>query len=159
MWVWVAMAWAAEPAGGERALVRMCARELRAAADVAEPAETPASVRLRVAGAGFLNAVRVRVDARWKANLAAVSPSLRLSRPRYDTIVAITLDFQGHLTGLCVAVASGVPVLDRAVTQAFEEAAPFPAPPAELLREGTLHLRDLHFTVTLPGSASDPRAR
>jgi TonB family protein len=146
---------AARPKRAGIAAVPMCApaEEVAVTAAVAEPAEVSSSDPRLSVGHKFMMEVRNRVNARWKANLDALPLSLRLYRPRYNTIVAVTLDSQGHLTGLCVAVASGEPVLDRAVTQAFEEAAPFPVPPAELLREGALRLRGLEFTVTLGSKA------
>ncbi|MES2638867.1 MAG: energy transducer TonB [Myxococcota bacterium] len=142
---------AARPKRVEIAAVPMCApaEEVAVTAAMTEQAEvSPSDPRLTV-GHEFMVEVRSRVNTRWKAHVDAISPSLRLVRPQYRTVVGINLDREGRLTGVCLDEASGEPALDRAVAQAFEEAAPFPAPPAELLRGRALHLRGLEFTVTL----------
>jgi hypothetical protein len=63
MWVWVAMAWAAEPTGGERAAVPMCAPELVAAA-VPGAARPPRSDGLFVSPDAFVNELHARVSSR-----------------------------------------------------------------------------------------------
>lgn len=153
MWWWfVAMGWAAEPGGA----VPMCAPE-RVAVPHAEDST--------LAGLKFAVRVRRAVNARWKSNLDALSPSQyrrlqdrRRAKPQYATSVAITLDSEGRLTGVCLEARSGVRALDLAVTRAFQEAAPFDPPPPELLRGGAVSLQNLGFTVTIaPMPGAGPR--
>lgn len=141
-WWFVAAGWAAEPAGGGK--VPMCAAEVVAAEVSAPlPAEDPSVSN------EFIVRFRRQVNVRWRANIDALRPSLRLDQQRYTTVVAITLREDGGLIALCMETASGAPALDLAVTRAIQQAAPFGAPPPELLRDGAVHLRDLDFTVML----------
>jgi hypothetical protein len=115
-------------------------------------------------GAAYMNRIRRQVNFYWKQSLDNVSPSLRLSKPAYNTVVAIVLSGEGALESISITTESGSGPLDNVVVEAFRVAGPFPNPPEQLVRkDGRVYLSDLDFTVTL-GQATmqyqgiDPRA-
>jgi outer membrane biosynthesis protein TonB len=115
-------------------------------------------------GAAYINRIKRQVNAHWTMELDNLSPSTRLARPRYETVVAIVLDGKGALERIEVSHPSGSPDLDACVVRAFHLAGPFPNPPSQLIGDdGKIHLDRLAFEVVL-GRAKmqyggiDPRA-
>ncbi len=115
-------------------------------------------------GAAYINRIKRQVNAHWTMELDNLSPSTRLARPRYETVVAIVLDGQGSLEHIEVTDPSGSPELDACVVKAFQLAGPFPNPPSQLIgADGKIRLDRLAFEVVL-GRAKmqyggiDPRA-
>jgi TonB family protein len=115
-------------------------------------------------GSAYINRIKRQVNLYWSQNLDNLSPSVRLSRPRYQTVVDIVLTSEGALQSVTVTDASGSTALDECVLSAFRLAGPFPNPPAQLIaRDGQVYLSDLAFEVQL-GRAQmqyqgiDPRA-
>jgi hypothetical protein len=114
-------------------------------------------------GAAYINRVKRAVNFWWTQQVDNLSPSVRLSRPRYLTVVAVVLDGSGSLESIAVTGASGLDPLDLCVTEAFRLASPFPNPPVQLVRrDGRVYLDEMDFTVQV-GHASmrysgvDPR--
>jgi TonB family protein len=114
--------------------------------------------------ASYLNQIRRLVNFYWEQNLDNVGTDVKLVKPRYTTIVNATILPDGRLGGITVAEPSGSEPLDRAITQAFSLAAPFPKPPTGLLdKSGKATLPEMSFTVdlgraTMQYQAIDPRA-
>jgi len=101
-------------------------------------------------GAAYLNRIKRQVNFYWKQNIDNLSPSVRLSKPNYSTVVAIVLSGEGALETLSITTESGSTPLDEAVVAAFRVAGPFPNPPEQLIRrDGRVYLSDLDFTVQL----------
>jgi len=115
-------------------------------------------------GAGYINRIRRLVNFYWKQNIDNLPRSVILSRPQYTTAVDVVLDAHGALEEIDIQVEAGVPELDRAVTDAFRVAGPFPNPPPELIaRDGRIYLTGMYFTVELGRARAvfegvDPRA-
>lgn len=115
-------------------------------------------------GAGYINRIRRLVNFYWKQNIDNLPRSVILSRPRYTTAVDVVLDSHGALEEIDITVEAGVPELDRAVTDAFRVAGPFPNPPPELIaKDGRIYLTGMHFTVEMGRARAvfegvDPRA-
>ena len=115
-------------------------------------------------GAAYINRIKRQVNAHWTMELDNLSPSTRLARPRYETVVRIVLDGKGALESVEVTDPSGSPDLDACVVRAFQLAGPFPNPPSQLIgQDGKIRLDRLAFEVVL-GRAKmqyggiDPRA-
>ncbi|MFZ5477670.1 MAG: energy transducer TonB family protein [Myxococcota bacterium] len=115
-------------------------------------------------GAAYINRIRRQVNFYWQQNIDNLSPGVRLSKPRYATIVDIVLTSDGALEAVTVTDPSGAEPLDVCVVDAFKVAGPFPNPPEQLVKpDGRVYLSDLEFDVTL-GHAQmqyqgiDPRA-
>jgi protein TonB len=64
-----------------------------------------------------------------------------------ETLIAFTLDRQGHVANLRIARSSGHAVLDRAAIQVLERADPLPVPPVQLASQ------NLDFSVPMRFSA------
>ena len=115
-------------------------------------------------GAGYINRIRRLVNFYWKQNIDNLPRSVILARPRYTTAVDVVLDSHGALEEIDITVEAGVPELDRAVTDAFRLAGPFPNPPPELIaKDGRIYLTGMYFTVELGRARAvfdgvDPRA-
>lgn len=115
-------------------------------------------------GAEYMNRIRRQVNLYWQQNLDNLSPSLRLTKSRYVTVVAAVLTSEGGLETIEVTDESGSAAMDDCVTNAFRIAAPFPNPPAQLIqRDGRVYLDNFEFTVnlgqaTMRYSGVDPRA-
>jgi hypothetical protein len=115
-------------------------------------------------GAAYINRIRRQVNFYWNQNLQNLSSSVRLSNPRYNTVVGVVLNADGALETITVTTTSGSDPLDDCVTSAFRIAGPFPNPPEQLIRrDGRVYLDDLDFEVMLghaemPYQGIDPRA-
>jgi outer membrane biosynthesis protein TonB len=115
-------------------------------------------------GAEYMNRIRRQVNFYWKQNLDNLSPSVRLGKPRYNTVVEVVLNADGVLESIAVKDKSGSIPIDDCVTDAFRIAGPYPNPPAQLIaRDNRVYLPDFDFEVTV-GQAQmryqgvDPRA-
>ena len=115
-------------------------------------------------GADYMNRIRRQVNFYWKQNLANLSSSVRLGKPRFRTNVSVVLNADGILESIEIKEDSGSPPIDDCVVQAFKIAGPFPNPPAQLIaRDNRVYLPDFEFTVEV-GTAQmhyqgvDPRA-
>jgi outer membrane biosynthesis protein TonB len=112
--------------------------------------EAPKSVEL-----GYHDLIRRAVSEWWRKNLDELPSTVPLGRLRYRTEVAVVLSPDGTLHSIDVTRASGVSQLDGCVVRAFMMAAPFAAPPDELVGEdGRVHLLSFDFTVQLSGVRS-----
>ncbi len=115
-------------------------------------------------GAEYMNRIRRQVNLYWQQNLDNLSPSLRLTKSRYVTVVAAVLTSEGGLESIEITDESSSAAMDDCVTNAFRIAAPFPNPPAQLIqRDGRVYLDNFEFTVnlgqaTMRYSGVDPRA-
>jgi TonB family protein len=116
------------------------------------------------AGAEYWNRVKAMVNFYWKQNIDNLSPSLRLSKSRYITVVDVVLDGDGGLERISVTRDSGSEPVDVALLSAFRTAAPFPGPPEQLVAsDGRVYLGRGAFEVGV-GHAEmrfqgvDPRA-
>ncbi|MCB9791900.1 MAG: TonB family protein [Alphaproteobacteria bacterium] len=114
--------------------------------------------------AGYINQIRRLVSFYWQQNLDNLGGRVPLSKPRYHTVVSITLASDGTLAGVEVTEECGSPPLDNAVVEAFRIAGPFPPPPAGLLeKDGMAYLDRMGFEVQLGQARAqyqgiDPRA-
>ncbi len=115
-------------------------------------------------GAQYMLRIRRQVNFWWDQNLHNLSPSVRLGKPRYLTIVSVVLDGNGVLESIDVTEESGSPPIDDCVVEAFKLAGPFPNPPKQLIaRDNRVYLPDFEWTVNI-GQAQmqyqgvDPRA-
>lgn len=115
-------------------------------------------------GAEYINRIRRQVNFYWKQNIDNLSPSVRLGKPRYLTVVSVVLTADGVLESIVVAESSDSTPIDDCVVQAFRIAGPYPNPPAQLIgRDGRVRLPEFDFTVNI-GQAQmqyqgvDPRA-
>jgi outer membrane biosynthesis protein TonB len=115
-------------------------------------------------GSAYINRIRRQVNLYWTQNLDNLSPNLRLSKPRYATVVSIVLSGDGVLENIAITTDSGSVPMDNCVVEAFRVAGPFPNPPEQLVRkDGRVYLSDLDFEVHLghaqmPYQGIDPRA-
>lgn len=116
------------------------------------------------AGAEYYNRVKAMVNFYWKQNIDNLSPSLRLSKSRYVTVVDVVLDGDGGLERISVLRDSGSDGIDVALVSAFRTASPFPTPPEQLVAsDGRVYLGRGAFEVGV-GHAEmrfqgvDPRA-
>ncbi len=115
-------------------------------------------------GTAYLNRIRRQVNFYWDQNLDNLGSSVRISAPRYRTVVAIVLSADGVLESIRVTDDSGSPPHDDAVVDAFRIAGPFPNPPEQLVsKDGRVYLEDFSFEVQygqaqLDYSGIDPRA-
>ena len=99
-------------------------------------------------GAGYINRIRRLVNFYWQQNLDNLPNSVRLTRPRYQTVVEVVLDSNGALESIEVGHESGIAPLDHAVVEAFRLAGPFPNPPEQLIsKDGRVYLPNMGFTV------------
>lgn len=107
--------------------------------------------------AAYINRIKRIVSFYWNQNLDNLPNTVRLVRPRYDTVVYVVLDDQGALQSVEVTDGSGEAALDEAVVRAFRSAGPFPNPPEALIaKDGQVHLDDMGFTVQVGGSGRAP---
>lgn len=115
-------------------------------------------------GAEYINRIRRQVNFWWSQNLDNLSPSVRLGKPRYRTVVSVVLDANGNLESIEVTDESGSPPVDSCVVEAFKIAGPYPNPPEQLVAiDNRVYLPDFDFQVNI-GQAQmqfqgvDPRA-
>lgn len=113
--------------------------------------------------ASFWHRVQRQVEPFWASNVRSASPG-QIQKRDYMTRVNLVLGPDGSLVGVEIVKSCGVPAWDRAVVDAFTEAAPFLNPPAALVEaDGKIHMGDLGFIVSLTGGQivhmyGDPRA-
>jgi TonB family protein len=88
---------------------------------------------------GFFERLRVKLSNSWNSRLESeierllnVTGALSLDR---RTQVEVTLDEIGRMKKIKILRSSGLEELDRAATQAFVDAAPFPNPPRGMLED------------------------
>ena len=114
--------------------------------------------------ANYINQIRRLVVFYWRQQLDNLPRSLRISKPRYKTVVYISLNEDGLLDEIQVLETSGVGPLDNAVVEAFKIAGPYPEPPEGLMDpDGRARLSDMAFTVEVGQANSayrgiDPRS-
>jgi TonB family protein len=114
--------------------------------------------------ANYINQIRRLVVFYWRQQLDNLPRSLRISKPRYKTVVFIALDEEGLLDEIQLMESSGIGPLDNAVVEAFRIAGPYPEPPEGLVDpDGRARLSDMGFTVEVGQANSayqgiDPRA-
>jgi protein TonB len=97
---------------------------------------------------GYYRRIRERLEVAWNSRLRSTLDSYvyggrRLANQRdYVTGLLIVLDRNGVITGLQVLQQSGATELDQAAIDAFNQAGPFPDPPAGLVDEkGEIKIR------------------
>ncbi|MCB9759026.1 MAG: TonB C-terminal domain-containing protein [Alphaproteobacteria bacterium] len=114
--------------------------------------------------ASYINQIRRLVNFYWQQNLDNLSGRVVLVKPRYRTVVSVTLTADGGLEEIRIDQECGSPPLDNAVVEAFRIAGPFPPPPEGLLeRDGLAYLDNMGFEVQLGQAKAqymgiDPRA-
>ncbi|MBD1550081.1 energy transducer TonB family protein [Pseudomonas typographi] len=75
----------------------------------------------------------------------------RMRRNEGTVVLEFTLDSDGKLLEVAVAMSSGSSLLDEAAVKQVRKAAPMPKPPAELLSGGTVKLKaPFNFNLTDP---------
>jgi TonB family protein len=100
--------------------------------------------------AGYINRIRRLVNYYWQQNLDNLSPTVRLTKSHYETVVDVVLTAEGALESCSVTDASGSQPLDAAVIEAFRIAGPFPHPPEQLIDgDGRARLPDFGFVVQI----------
>lgn len=113
--------------------------------------------------ASFWNRMQRQVEPFWVKHVRSANPG-QIQKRDYTTRANLTLAADGSLVAVEIVQSCGVPAWDRAVIQAFTEAAPFLNPPERLVDpDGKIRLGDLGFTVSLTGGKvvhmyGDPRA-
>ena len=119
-------------------------------AEVPDGEETAVNAR-RFLYADYYNRIKQAVSRYWEPAKVLVvhDPSGHIFglADRYTKIEAV-LDARGSILSLVVTKPSGVDFLDREAVDAFKAAAPFPNPPAPLLKEGRFTL-PFGFYVTI----------
>ena len=118
--------------------------------DVPEDEETALNAR-RFLYADYYNRIKQAVSYHWAPGkvLMVHDPggSIFGFKDRYTKLEAV-IDAHGAVVDLAVVLSSGADVLDREALDAFRAAAPFPNPPAPLLRDGRLTMQ-LGFYVEI----------
>ena len=90
---------------------------------------------------GYYHRIRGQLEQAWNSNLRSVLSTYSLggrqlaSNRSYVTNLVVVLDRFGKITGVQVMNRSGVYDLDQAAVDAFNNAGPFPNPPAGLIDE------------------------
>lgn len=106
--------------------------------------------------ADYVLRIRRLVNFYWAQNLDNLPRSVRLAKPRYETVVDVVLDGNGALESIVVTGESGSEPVDNCVVDAFRIAGPFPNPPEQLIaKDGRVYLPDFGFTVEV-GTARAP---
>lgn len=95
---------------------------------------------------GFYERIREKLSPRWRENLEGVFDRLfrerrHLSNAEQTTQVQIRLGADGTLVAVRVIGSSGLEELDKAATDAFVKASPFPNPPTEMMSAGLVQLQ------------------
>lgn len=91
---------------------------------------------------GFYHRIRQKLEQFWGKSLKEKAQALYKSGRRlpasdmYTTSLRITMNNQGEIVKVHVQSSSGVRELDEAATESFNEAGPFPNPPAGMLVNG-----------------------
>ena len=112
--------------------------------------------------ASFWLRVQQQVDPFWVREVNHADPA-GLQKRDYFTRANVTLAADGSLVAVDITQSCGVPGWDRAVIDAFQQAAPFLHPPAGLVDpDGKIRMDDLGFIVSLTGGQmvhmyADPR--
>lgn len=111
--------------------------------DIPEEDETALNAR-RFLYADYYNRIKKAVSYYWTPGkvLMVHDPGGNIfgAQDRYTKIEAV-LDERGRIVSIQVTRPSGADVLDREAVDAFKAAAPFPNPPAPLLRNGRLAIQ------------------
>ncbi len=111
--------------------------------DIPEEDETALNAR-RFLYADYYNRIKKAVSYYWTPGkvLMVHDPGGNIfgAQDRYTKIEAV-LDERGRIVDIQVTRPSGADVLDREAVDAFKAAAPFPNPPAPLLRNGRLAIQ------------------
>lgn len=113
--------------------------------------------------ADYVLRIRRLVNFYWSQNLDNLPRSVRLAKPKYETVVDVVLDGNGALESIVVTTQSGSEPIDNCVVEAFRIAGPFPNPPEQLIaKDGRVYLPDFGFTVEVgharaPYMGVDPR--
>lgn len=111
--------------------------------DIPEEDETALNAR-RFLYADYYNRIKQAVSYYWAPGkvLMVHDPGGNIfgAQDRYTKIEAV-LDDRGKVVSIQVTRPSGADVLDREAVDAFKAAAPFPNPPAPLLRNGRLSIQ------------------
>lgn len=119
-------------------------------ADIPDGDETSLNTR-RFLYADYYNRIKQAVSYHWAPGkvLMVHDPSGNIFgfKDRYTKIEAV-IDAHGAVVDIKVILSSGADVLDREAVDAFRAAAPFPNPPAPLLRNGYLTMQ-LGFYVEI----------
>lgn len=95
---------------------------------------------------GFYERLREKLSDRWQSRLASAFQQVVNTDGTLDgehiTKVQVELDEHGALRHVTLIGSSGVAPFDRAATDAFREAAPFPNPPAGMIEgKGSVRIR------------------
>ncbi len=98
---------------------------------------------------GFYERIRELLVERWKTHIqreiamqrGLASENRGLSTGSKITSLVVKLDEKGFIKGIEKIGLSGIERFDQAAIQSFHEAAPFPHPPQEMLKDGTLDIR------------------
>jgi len=98
---------------------------------------------------GFYERIRELLVDRWKTHIqreiamqrGLASENRGLSTGSKITSLIVKLDEKGFIKGIEKVGLSGIERFDKAAIQSFHEAAPFPHPPQEMLKDGTLDIR------------------
>lgn len=102
---------------------------------------------------GFYERIREKISDRWQSRLADAFQELWTKADgsvegEHVTQVQVELEANGSLRRVVLLGSSGVHSFDRAATDAFREAAPFPNPPTEMVEaQGLVRIR-WDFVVT-----------
>ncbi len=112
--------------------------------------------------ASFWNRVQRQVEPLWAQNVRSSNPG-QLQRRDYHTVVNVVLSARGDLVAVEVVRSCGIAAWDRAVQEAFREAAPYLNPPKELVSaDGRIYMDDLGWVVQVSKGqvmpAFDPRS-
>jgi TonB family protein len=95
----------------------------------------------------YYKRIRERLEVAWNSRLRStlegyVYGGRKLANDKnYVTALLVVLDANGKITAVKVLGASGTRELDDAAIGAFNEAGPFPDPPAGLVKDGKIEIR------------------
>ncbi len=98
---------------------------------------------------GFYERVREMLVERWKTHIQReiskqrdiASSQSNLSTGSKITSLIVKMDQEGNIKDIEKIGLSGIERFDEVAIQSFREAAPFPHPPQEMLKDGTLSIR------------------
>lgn len=111
--------------------------------------------------ASYMNQIRRLVNFFWQQEIDNLQEPL--VQEQYHTVVSVEITATGDLKSIIVTTSSNSSAVDRCVTKAFQNAAPFPEPPVLLVENGSVQLPDFGFTLNVSGGQMqyggiDPRA-
>ncbi len=113
--------------------------------------------------AGFWNRVLKHVEPYWVRRVRQARIA-GLERRDYQTVIDLVLERNGKVAVVTLRRSCGIDAWDRAVLDAFAEAAPFLNPPEQLVSaDGLVRMEEIGFIVSLTGGQlvhmyGDPRA-